>query len=916
MAKSLFKFIQLRNVPRPRIRKTPDIEEHRPGNGDTHLPDIKNPDRVPHDLDIETPELKFLIEKFKKGHDDAPGLAMEHIQRLKNRSGLYFSLTKIGRLAGKHGVKSLDVLMPKYRKFMQAFQLDAEGLTEIKNHAANAYGAMLLLDSQKEDILVAGEQSIRAIQIVIELSRKAPDLELMNKLANAQVRVNGLTRRNVEQEAKVNTKLVTARADIARKVSVPMVSEAARRERIVPYNGSMIRVPASSQISSFSAGAPGVPHGVGTPRKVSVGELHLIEEVSYTYDMADIAYVENVMQSEHRSRLHEIRTKEETEDYSETETSETSVNELKTTEQFEIEEAMNKASSSAQSASVGTQFTASYGPVSASGQASASASASQSEAQSRASNYAKEIIERTVNEVSKNVKSSRRFTSNITVIERNRHGFDNRLGTGHVVGVYRYLNRKAELNTVNYGRRLMLEFIVPEPATSMIHTLADTTPPGVALDPPKPFEFSEGIALRPDHIMPDNYEQFMDMYEVRDLPPPPAAYMKIPSSFTVQAVDKTEYNADDFANKENNPDHEEAKIGRDAGKVSINIPDGYHLTKLQMSVAFSARQDGSPPTLSREWVRVACDRSVKTIRNYPGTGDREEIAELSPTKHEGSIDVAWAATVRYGIAVSLSAECALTDSGLKAWQIAIWQELHTAYLAEKRAFDSQLAYVQSTQSKFEDSPLMNRLTEARELKRSVVSMLTEQDFGMFGSIDPQSPHTINHDEAFIEGEYIRFFEDCFEWDNLVYEFYDYTWAGNGRWSELLGRTSNDVLHEKFLQSGAARVIVPAKPGYEIALLNFLENGTIWTGEHEPNLDSNHTLYKEVLDMIAEPRDLDTTVIGTEFVTLPTNLVILQGNESLNDPQPPGPIETPPPYPDGSEDTEEAETDSEDLNPIA
>jgi hypothetical protein len=53
--------------------------------------------------------------------------------------------------------------------------------------------------------------------------------------------------------------------------------------------------------------------------------------------------------------------------------------------------------------------------------------------------------------------------------EKNEHGFDNKDGAGHVIGIYRWVDKCYQARLINYGRRLMLEFIVPEPDAFYLH---------------------------------------------------------------------------------------------------------------------------------------------------------------------------------------------------------------------------------------------------------------------------------------------------------------------------------------------------------------------------------------------------------------------------------------------------------------
>ena len=48
--------------------------------------------------------------------------------------------------------------------------------------------------------------------------------------------------------------------------------------------------------------------------------------------------------------------------------------------------------------------------------------------------------------------------------EINSHVFDNREGDHHVSGVYRRINKVYKNQVQNYGKRLMYEFMIPEPA--------------------------------------------------------------------------------------------------------------------------------------------------------------------------------------------------------------------------------------------------------------------------------------------------------------------------------------------------------------------------------------------------------------------------------------------------------------------
>ena len=90
------------------------------------------------------------------------------------------------------------------------------------------------------------------------------------------------------------------------------------------------------------------------------------------------------------------------------------------------------------------------------------------------------------------------------------------------------------------------------------------------------------------------------------------------------------------------------------------------------------------------------------------------------------------------------------------------------------------------------------------------------------------------------------------------------------------------LRTQFLQAGAARVLVPVHPGYNDAVMYFLENnGAIWNGGEPPRL--NDPMFISLADELREITDdlQNATADGDPWqVILPTTLVYLQKDASL------------------------------------
>jgi hypothetical protein len=120
-----------------------------------------------------------------------------------------------------------------------------------------------------------------------------------------------------------------------------------------------------------------------------------------------------------------------------------------------------------------------------------------------------------------------------------------------------------------------------------------------------------------------------------------------------------------------------------------------------------------------------------------------------------------------------------------------------------------------------------------ELKKHCISIVTRQRYEDFNVVQDGDPPFFDFVEAAEKGSFTRFFEQAFEWDQMQYVFYPYFWGRKSTWSERFLRQDVDPAFLEFLQAGAARVVVPVRPGFEVALTHYLETLEIWNGEGEP-----------------------------------------------------------------------------------
>jgi hypothetical protein len=181
------------------------------------------------------------------------------------------------------------------------------------------------------------------------------------------------------------------------------------------------------------------------------------------------------------------------------------------------------------------------------------------------------------------------------------------------------------------------------------------------------------------------------------------------------------------------------------------------------------------------------------------------------------------------------------------------------------------------------NPLTNTEIIRNELKRACLSMFFGMDLdaiSAFRSTDPASPDYWRIDFARVGalGRQIAFVERAFEWENMTYMFFPYFYGRFGEWSRrVIELADADPNMAAFLKAGAARVLVPARPEFAEALLQFAERGSLGLG-----MESLLTADDAIEAMIAEVRNRGADSVPNAVpegdpweVRLPTSLVLLQ-----------------------------------------
>ena len=596
-----------------------------------------------------------------------------------------------------------------------------------------------------------------------------------------------------------------------------------------------------------------------TMRPTGIGDLLIVKQQLLKYEPGEVAHLENILARETKERTHRKFSSVTSTIYEETEIISENENELESNEKFSLEKETSKVISSDTHFEAGVGLTAGYGTVHFSANVGYATNNAQTEASRNASSYAKDVTKRAVSRLTERVYTERSQTTVNEIEETNLHRIDNAAGTEHVVGVYRWIDKFYKAQTYNYGKRMMFEFMIPEPAAYFIFNKAKNEE--ITFEKPtKPAEINSMNPNLPNlisfnEIDETNYRFYGTLYGVQDLAPPPPKYNYVAQAFHKDII-------------------EPVSTAMAESKNEIVIPDGYKA--LSVTTKFIRYDVGLD-------LYVYVNNSLFALyTNNEGNIINNTNEELQLYGITGIVPV----IIKYSgrtYAAKVTVKCERTYETWDKWRIATYNSIMSAYSNKLMAYEEKMSELLIGNNNVKgENPEINRQTERKELKKSALRIFTKQAFEGFGSVinNDNGMPSIDINKAKQDGAYIKFFEQAFEWKQMTYHFYPYFWGAKEKWAEVKALNDTDPLFTNFLQAGAARVVVPAHPAFTDALLHYVATGEIWEGQGAPVLDDK--FYMSIANEIRSAQD-DTggTSEGEPWlIKIPTSLVMLITDKAL------------------------------------
>lgn len=591
-------------------------------------------------------------------------------------------------------------------------------------------------------------------------------------------------------------------------------------------------------------------------KPLGIGDLKVVKQKLRAYVAGEVAHIENVLRGENKERRFRVLDRTEEIITAATETEEETTRDTQTTDRFELKKESEKTIQEQMSVQAGVTVSGSYGMVTFGAHGDFAYSTASQQSEKSASNFAHEVVDKAVSRVQKKTREERVTKQLHEVEELDTHGIDNRGQPDHVTGVYRWVDKHYEAQIYNYGRRLMFEFIVPEPAAywawAQVHKPKEQFTQPAALP--------AGLTHR--DINEGNFQNYIRDYQVQGASPPPPEFKVM--SITLSSDAKIEN-------------------GTPLAKSSKDLvaPEGYVVQEFGAAVSF-VYQNHPQFKLS-----VGTDDLWITYTNNTALNRWDGAIGTTPVAYDGIVPVSIVGYDLNAYYVNVTATCVRRPEKYEAWQISTFEKIVAAHTALQAAYDQKVAQ-QAAQAGVVihgQNPAINREIERTELKKWCVKLLLDSwQFGSYNATKQTKDQAPDFDlkDAVAEGKSIQFFEQAFEWENLTYLFYPYFWGRENQWVDKLTTFDTDPLFTKFLQAGAARVVMPVRPGYNDAVMYYLEhNGTIWAGGDTPRLDD--PLFVSLADELRNQTDdlQGATPEGDPWqVVLPTTLVWLQPDGTL------------------------------------
>jgi hypothetical protein len=649
---------------------------------------------------------------------------------------------------------------------------------------------------------------------------------------------------------------------------------------------------------------------------VGITDLLVVKQHILRYELGEIARIENVLKGETRDHTQKHTLSNERDTFLQTDTETQTEQELTNKDTVnlrnEIEDTLKEDTKI--DAGLHAQYT---GVVNIQADLTVAYDRSSSESKKSSTEIAKDVTQRAAKKVTERIQQSTTTKVIETFEELEEQKFTNENGP-NASGVYQWVEKVYLAQVFNFGKRLLFDVMVPEPAASLL--AADAMPIDRRPVPPAPLgrvkvdglgkpdldddgniQLDPSKPLTPDQLTEDPLDQFgnpnfgyygkwVAIYRALGVTPPP------PASIVIARTKSFPYQDDQV-------------IGY---SEIVPIDDGYFADTANITVDWVTNndshfhdKDSSNNDISFISVTLGGGPQLRVgkvfgfdIKNGPLAVSSSTPGPMALAKQEHSIPLELTTVDVNELQMNIEVSCKLTTKAFAKWQLETYQAIAAAW---QKLQDDYTVKVQAMKLNQQQTGILgaspdeaNRQTERIELKRSCIAILSN-DRAMVNGIDaveewnpekdPKKPFVFADPKlsnAETEGAWVRWFEQAFDWQNMSYVFYPYFWGRASKWlNRLQRRYGTDPLFENFLRAGYARVVIPVHEGFNKAVNFYMATGRPWMGGDIPSLGDKTYLpiTEEIKEATGAPGKEKPVGEPWEY-RLPTTMVKLRQDDKL------------------------------------
>lgn len=204
---------------------------------------------------------------------------------------------------------------------------------------------------------------------------------------------------------------------------------------------------------------------------VGIGDLKVVKQTFLGYRKGEIAHIETVLAGETKKRLHRSLERNEDSFTAMSSSDSETTRDSQSTARFELKNEAEQALKTDIGVNAGASFTYKGSPVvDASVTAGMTFASSRSIGEKTSRSFVNDVMAKATSRVQSRVSQSRSQSRLTESEETVSHEFTNSPENGNISGVYRWLDKVYEGQVHNYGKRLMFEFVLPEPAAFYVES--------------------------------------------------------------------------------------------------------------------------------------------------------------------------------------------------------------------------------------------------------------------------------------------------------------------------------------------------------------------------------------------------------------------------------------------------------------